>query len=107
MIGMISAMIVVVVPINTMQGHQAAAMAAVEIVAVVLAISPANPSITDMNRYTCAQDFSSILGYPMRLYAWLVLCVPLTLTACGQKGPLVLPKSTSSTTVQPTAEQQP
>ena len=43
----------------------------------------------------------------MRLYAWLVLCVPLTLTACGQKGPLVLPKSTSSTTVQPTAEQQP
>lgn len=104
---MIGTMIVVVAQINTMLAHQAAAMAAVESVAVVLAISPANPSITDMNRYTCAQDFSSILGYPMRLYAWLVLCVPLTLTACGQKGSLVLPKSTSSTTVQPTAEQQP
>lgn len=38
MIGMISGMIVVVVPINTMQGHQAAAMAAVEIVAAVLVI---------------------------------------------------------------------
>jgi predicted small lipoprotein YifL len=107
MIGMISGMIVVVAQINTTLAHQAAVMAAGVIVAAVLVISPANPSITDMNRYTCAQDFSSILGYPMRLYAWLVLCVPLTLTACGQKGSLVLPKSTSSTTVQPTAEQQP
>lgn len=107
MIGMISGMIVVVAQISRMLAHLAAVTAAVEIVAAVLAISPANPSITDVNRYTCAQDFSSILGYPMRLYAWLVLCVPLTLTACGQKGPLVLPKSTSSTTVQPTAEQQP
>lgn len=106
MIGMISAMIVVVAQINRIRGHRAAVMAVVEIVAAVLAISPANPSITDVNRYTCAQDFSSILGYPMRLCAWLVLCVPLTLTACGQKGPLVLPQSTSTPT-QSTAEQQP
>jgi predicted small lipoprotein YifL len=106
MIGMISAMIVVVVPINTMLAHRAAVMAAGVIVAVVLVIRLANPSITDVNRYTCAQDFSSILGYPMRLCAWLVLCLPLTLTACGQKGSLVLPKS-SSTPTQPTAEQQP
>lgn len=38
MIGMISAMIVVVVPINTMLAHRAAVMAAGVIVAVGLAI---------------------------------------------------------------------
>jgi predicted small lipoprotein YifL len=37
----------------------------------------------------------------MRVVVWLALMLPLTLTACGQKGPLVLPSSSTTPMTTP------